>query len=310
MARIRTIKPEFWCDEKLSPLNAIDRLTFLGLISMADDYGRVHDNMKVIDAFVFPNSDESVRESVANLSRINRIRRGISSSGMAIIEIVNWERHQKVDKPQPKLALPAIRDPLANRSRTGQELFETTPFGTGDTVAETDGQVAIYELVDAICSPSVDGAKTPKNPNKNSVRELVANESRTVREKVAPHTTDPDPDPDHGPPILDQKENDSRTSSEHGAAPNRKKFKPPTLEEVCLFRAEASIAFDAEMFFDHYAAQGWKLSNGRAMVDWMAAARKWARRDEKADAEKAPVTFAQQRDQNTKRAMEDFVNGR
>lgn len=135
MARIRTIKPEFWADEKLSHLSAVDRLVFLGLISMADDYGRLHDNVKIIDAFVFPNTDDTVRESLANLSRMNRIRRGKSSQGMPVIEIVNWEKHQKVDKPQPKLALPAIatktnenagqnviREPFANDSRTGSEL--------------------------------------------------------------------------------------------------------------------------------------------------------------------------------------------
>lgn len=138
MARIRTVKPEFWCDEKLSPLSAIDRLVFLGLISMADDYGRVHDNVKIIDAFVFPNTSDTVRESLANLSRIVRIKRGISSSGMPIIEIVNWDKHQRVDKPQPKLALPPIMEEqqekpvkprkkripesFANESRTGSEL--------------------------------------------------------------------------------------------------------------------------------------------------------------------------------------------
>jgi len=149
MARIRTIKPEFWCDEKLSPISAIDRLVFLGLISMSDDYGRVHDNVKIIDAFIFPNTDDCVRESLANLSRIGRIRRGISSSGMAIIEIVNWDRHQKVDKPQPKLALPSIAE------KKHENLVNT---------------------------------------GENIVRESIENDSRTARELVAPHTTDPDPD--------------------------------------------------------------------------------------------------------------------
>jgi|688.fasta_scaffold63434_8 hypothetical protein len=108
MARIRTIKPEFWHDEKLAPMKPIDRLTFLGLISMADDYGRVHANVKVIDAFIFPDTEDSVRESLANLSRIGRVQFGWSSSGMRILQILNWDRHQKVDKPQPQKALPPI----------------------------------------------------------------------------------------------------------------------------------------------------------------------------------------------------------
>ena len=110
MPRIRTIKPEFWADEKLAPLDPTDRLVFLGLISLSDDFGRVHDNVKVIDAFIFPECSRTSRESLAKLSRMGRIRRGKSSSGKRIIEVTNWEKHQRVDKPQRATALPEIVD--------------------------------------------------------------------------------------------------------------------------------------------------------------------------------------------------------
>jgi hypothetical protein len=130
MTRIRSIKPEFWHDEKLAPMSPVDRLTFLGLISMADDYGRVHDNLKVIDAFIFPETSDTVRESVANLSRIGRIERGNSSSGMKIIQIVNWDKHQKVDKPQPQKALP----PIAKAEKKTDE--NTGNLATPESVAD------------------------------------------------------------------------------------------------------------------------------------------------------------------------------
>lgn len=129
MARIRTIKPEFWHDEKLAPCDALTRLVFLGLISAADDFGRVLDNERVLDAFMFPDTEDSVREPLANLSRMGRVRRGKTASGQRIIQIVNWERHQKVDKPQPKMAFPEIveetpftpiRESFANHSRTAR----------------------------------------------------------------------------------------------------------------------------------------------------------------------------------------------
>lgn len=151
MARIRTIKPEFWHDEKLAPCDPLTRLVFLGLISAADDFGRVLDNVRVLDAFMFPETSDSVREPLANLSRMGRIQRGKTASGQRIIQIVNWDRHQKVDKPQPKMAFPEII-----------EVIEVTP-----------------------------------------IRESFANHSRTDREPLAPHTTDPDlhtTDPDHSPP--------------------------------------------------------------------------------------------------------------
>jgi hypothetical protein len=110
MARIRTIKPEFWQDEKLAPCDPLTRLVFLGLISMADDCGRLLDNVKVIDAFIFPESDHSSHEALMRLSGMARIRRGKTSSGQKIIQIVNWDAHQKVQHPNLKGSLPEIVD--------------------------------------------------------------------------------------------------------------------------------------------------------------------------------------------------------
>lgn len=112
MPRIRTIKPEFWSDEKLSPLGCYERLVFLGLICSADDAGRLLDNTKTIDAFVFPETEDSTKEAVETLWRLDRIRRGLTASGQRVIQIVNWESHQKVDKPNMKAALPEIDEYL------------------------------------------------------------------------------------------------------------------------------------------------------------------------------------------------------
>ncbi len=128
MARIRTFKPEFWADEKLAQLDPLTRLVFLGLISMADDAGRLVDSLKQIDAFMFPLTDDTARESLANLARIGRVERGETASGQSIIQIVNWH-HQKVDHPNLKAALPVIskrvKPPLANHSRKRRDQFAT-----------------------------------------------------------------------------------------------------------------------------------------------------------------------------------------
>lgn len=116
MARIRTIKPEFWSDEKLGPMAPLDRLVFLGLISMADDAGRLLDTPKVIDAFIFPFTDDSASRSVDLLEASGRIRRGVTENGQAVIQIVNWS-HQKIDKPNTKAMLPAIDEESTMRRR-------------------------------------------------------------------------------------------------------------------------------------------------------------------------------------------------
>lgn len=119
MARIRTTKPEFWGDEKLAPLSPITRLVFLGLIGMADDAGRLVDNVKVIDAFIFPMTSETCHRSLDELSTIGRITRGKTKSGQRIIQITNWTRHQKIDRANPDRCLPEIveSEPVADLRR-------------------------------------------------------------------------------------------------------------------------------------------------------------------------------------------------
>lgn len=108
MARIRTIKPEFWQDEKLSPCDPLTRLVFLGLVSLADDAGRLVDNLRLIDAQIFPNTDDTAHEALMRLSGMGRIRRGTTASGQRIIEICNWSRHQKIQHPNLKGSLPEL----------------------------------------------------------------------------------------------------------------------------------------------------------------------------------------------------------
>lgn len=108
MARIRTIKPEFWQDEKLSPCDPLTRLVFLGLVSLADDAGRLVDNLRLIDAQLFMNTSDSAHEPLMRLSGMGRIRRGKTASGQHIIEITNWGRHQKIQHPNLKGSLPEI----------------------------------------------------------------------------------------------------------------------------------------------------------------------------------------------------------
>ena len=108
MARIRTIKPEMFQDEKLAPCDPTTRLVFIGLIAMADDAGRVLDNVRVIDAFIFPETHDSSHEALMRLSGMGRVVRGRTSSGQRVLQIVNWAAHQKIQHPNLRSALPEI----------------------------------------------------------------------------------------------------------------------------------------------------------------------------------------------------------
>lgn len=111
MPRIRTIKPEFWQDEKLSILDPLTRLVFLGLISMADDAGRLVDSVKAIDGFLFMNTNDTAHEALMKLAGMGRIARGVTASGQRVIQIVGWSRHQKIQHANLQAALPEIVGP-------------------------------------------------------------------------------------------------------------------------------------------------------------------------------------------------------
>lgn len=70
------------------------------------------------------------------------------------------------------------------------------------------------------------------------------------------------------------------STTEEGIKVNKSigRFSAPTLEQVAAYCAERKNGIDPEAFVDFYARQGWKLSNGRPMVDWKAAVRTWEKR--------------------------------
>ena len=58
MARIRTIKPEFWEDEKLAKLPVHARLLFIGTWNFADDNGALLANPVLMKSHIFPYEDK------------------------------------------------------------------------------------------------------------------------------------------------------------------------------------------------------------------------------------------------------------
>ena len=62
MARIRTIKPEFWEDEKIGKLPIPCRLFFIGCWNFAEDFGVIKGNAALLKSQIFPY-DENLRVS-------------------------------------------------------------------------------------------------------------------------------------------------------------------------------------------------------------------------------------------------------
>jgi hypothetical protein len=130
MARIRTIKPEFWANEKVMNCSRGSRLLFIGLWNFADDTGRLRDSAKSIKAQIFPGDDdvnsEIVRGMIDELSG-NGLVLKYEVEGEAYLEVTGWN-HQRIDKPHPSKHPPPNS---TNVPRTiPPDLIYPNPIGT------------------------------------------------------------------------------------------------------------------------------------------------------------------------------------
>ncbi len=59
---------------------------------------------------------------------------------------------------------------------------------------------------------------------------------------------------------------------------DKKRFKPPTQQELMNYCSEKRLNIDAETFIDFYQSKNWFVGKSK-MKDWQATARNWARRN-------------------------------
>lgn len=103
MARIRTIKPEFWTDETIVKLPFEARLLFIGLWNFADDGGSLEYSPDRIKMQILPaDSDCDVTALVDLLAAADLIEYWLSDDGKKVLSIKNWIKHQKIDNPSKK----------------------------------------------------------------------------------------------------------------------------------------------------------------------------------------------------------------
>lgn len=118
MARIRTVKPEIRDDVKLARVSRDARLTFVYLITAADDDGLVLATARKLVGDLYQHDDDitptMVRGWCDELAGIGVIRWRETKDGQAVIQIVNWEKHQNIKhRAKPVLALLLVPHPFA-----------------------------------------------------------------------------------------------------------------------------------------------------------------------------------------------------
>lgn len=101
MARIRTIKPEFPQSESMGRVSRDARLLFVMLWPICDDHGRTRAASRMLASLLFPYDDDApslIDGWLAELQDEGCVRL-YESDGSRYLEVCNWLKHQKIDKP-------------------------------------------------------------------------------------------------------------------------------------------------------------------------------------------------------------------
>ena len=148
MARIRTIKPEFFTSSQVADCSPTARLLFVGLWVFSDDAGVHPADFRQIKMEVFPGdtcASEDVAGWCAELEKAGLLDR-FESDGKQYLHITGW-RHQKIEKPTYKHpAPPKQQDPrrqVGEKSSNGRRAIDnhSTPESTVPESIKDSGTV-------------------------------------------------------------------------------------------------------------------------------------------------------------------------
>jgi hypothetical protein len=139
MARIRTIKPEFFTSLTIADLPLTARLTFIGLWTHVDDAGRCVDDARLIKAAAWPLDDRTAADIEIDLKLLTEsslITRYMLNQKRYLV-VTGWSEHQRINRPTPsKLPAPEQGEPTppdpvtrhdSDSLRTHTQLSEDSP---------------------------------------------------------------------------------------------------------------------------------------------------------------------------------------
>lgn len=107
MARIRTIKSEFWTSEQIVECSPIARLLFIGMWNFCDDGGNHPASAKTLKMQIFPGDDIAISRIDALVAEL--VAAGLLSEylaeGRRYWNVTGW-KHQKIERPSYKYPRP------------------------------------------------------------------------------------------------------------------------------------------------------------------------------------------------------------
>lgn len=108
MARIRSIKPEFFTDEEVARLPPLYRIAFVGLWCQADKAGRLEDRPTRLKVQILPYDDVNFVEVLDALVAARFALRYTGPDGRAYLQIRTFEKNQRPRTDEAESDLPPL----------------------------------------------------------------------------------------------------------------------------------------------------------------------------------------------------------
>ncbi|MEV4247000.1 hypothetical protein AB0J63_26750 [Streptosporangium canum] len=113
MARIRSIKPEYWSDRSVARLSRDARLLYIAMWNQADEHGRLHGDTRWIKGHCFPYEDDLDLADVDRL--LDELAAGRKAQRYVVdddpyVFLPNLAKHQRLEAAKVPSRLPAPPD--------------------------------------------------------------------------------------------------------------------------------------------------------------------------------------------------------
>lgn len=239
------IDPSIWSSEDFSELSMLARLTWIGLISNADDEGRGKANAAYVKSQIFAYDDElTVKEIEGALSEIAKSMsiRFYEVDGKKYFQLTNWSKFQTINRPSPS-QIPAEIMPNSINSHNTQSQF--TECSLNVPTQDIDGSL----------------------PKKEIEREIEVKTEVEVKENT----------------LTSAKESETSSPSTHTQKHKYGKYKNVLLteEEFERLTSEPDGLEAIEFFSEHREIKGYKCKNDNlAIRKWAFSAVKEQRQRE------------------------------
>ena len=176
MARIRTIKPDFFLDSKLAKKSALCRLFFIGLWNQADKNGVLEEDKDRLKVQILPYNKANIEALLTELEPDFILR--YETDGKQYIWIKNFKKHQR---PHPKEAETGY--PMPTKEQQSREIkLQAVKFSNASrVVAGGKGRegvsfpldTGITTLSPAGDAPANDLSKPERKESQNPIHRLV-----------------------------------------------------------------------------------------------------------------------------------------